>query len=109
MGKHRRPARRIPWRRLRAAYADLARRYEELEADHCLLVGDLEVIRARSGTNWGRRNEDLIRTQPVPVLLTRKDPWPGLDPRQASDLTHRAGLLNDPGGAWPEGDGGTTG
>lgn len=104
MGRHRRPTARIPWRRLRAEYARLRRLYEQLEADHCQLVGDLEALKPRrpAQTSWGVRNEDMITTAPLAVVE-------GMAPAQASALTHRAGLLRSPGGAWPEGPRGTTG
>lgn len=108
MGKHRRPSQRVPWVRLRAAYAELAARYEALEADHVQLVGDVELCRTRHSTGWARREEELIRTQPVPVLRPAPDA-PGLPPHKASELTHRAGLLHAPGGAWRGDAPGTTG
>lgn len=108
MAEHR-GRRRSPWWKLRneydllrRAHAELERRYRALEADHVVLVGDLEQQRygvpVRHVPSWARDPED--ETQELPQVP--------LAPADAAELVLESGLLESPSGSLGQREG-TTG
>lgn len=97
MAKH---GKRIPWRRLRSAYRDLARDYQKLacmyrqlqteHADHLRSVAG--QVPAAGQTTWG-----WISEMAASDAETVETPLPGLDPDKAGALVRNSGLLHSPG------------
>lgn len=100
MARHRRPPltraqARAALRELQHEHAALQKRYNALEADMTVLVGDLEAYRlaeaetaaqARPAPSWAQPDEAV--TRPVPLA-----------PPDAAALTERMGLLSSPSGS----------